>query len=385
MGKICTALLLSGCLLPGCKSTNVAAEKAQDSTLPEQLRIAPEFLDSGQIQVAQVSESAETQTVRTSGKVGFDEEHLSDVASPLVGRVIEIRAQPGEHVAAGQTLAVIDSADLGAASSEFIKARADLLLAERSQKLARELLAAKAMANKDSQKAEDDLVKAKADLRRTRERLTSLGVPEADLDQDLDALHVRSQFVLTAPIAGTVIERDLTLGQMVGGDNGQKLFVVADLETLWVTADIYEKDLSLIQRGEAVTVQTAAWPQDQFDGRIDYVSDTVDPTSRTIKVRVAVDNRRRLLKPEMFVTATVQTASTVRLLTIPMAAVHGEAAGQAYVFVALEGNRFVRRPVTLGQKVDDHVVVSAGLAAQDAVVTTGSILLKAEAERQANS
>ncbi len=210
-------------------------------------------------------------------------------------------------------------------------------------------------------------------------------MPAAELDAQLDSLHVRSQFNLAAPIDGTVIERNLTLGQMVGGDTAQRLFVIADLTTLWVTADIYEKDLPLIHPGEEVAVQAGAWPDQQFNGHINYVGDTVDPNSRTVKVRVAVDNHQLLLKPEMFVTATVHTPTSATVLTVPLAAVHGEGSGQSYVFVALEDNRFVRRPVSLGTKVNDRVAITDGLSAQDRVVTSGSILLKAEADRRANS
>ena len=371
--------------LAACRGSDAETKQAALEPPSGTVELSEEFLRSGQVQIEPVLAAAEEVVVRTSGKVGFNEEHLSYVASPLAGRVVSIAAHPGEHVDAGQTLAVIDSPDLGAASSEFIKARADLLLAERNHKLAQDLLAAKAMANKDAQKAEDEYVKAKADLRRTRERLLSLGVPEEQINGPMDALHVRSQFNLTTPIAGTVVERTLTLGQIVGGDQPQRLFIISDLTTLWVTADIYEKDLPLIKPGEEVTVHAAAWPDDAFHGRIDYVGDTVDPNSRTIKVRLDVDNGQMRLKPEMFVTATVHTSGTASVLSVPMAAVHGEGSGQPYVFLGNDGNRFVRRAVTLGAKVNDRIAILDGLSPQDQVVTAGSILLKAEADRQTTS
>jgi membrane fusion protein, heavy metal efflux system len=376
-------LLLGSLVLAGCEGRDVEARKVRNTDPPE-VRLRPELLASGQVQVEPVTATSETTTIRTSGKVGFNEERLSYVSSPLVGRVVDIRARPGDRVAAGQTLAVIDSSDLGTAWSEFIKARADLILAERGHKLAQELWAAKAMAAKDFQKAEDEFVKAKTDLRRTRERLLSLGVPEAELDAPLDALHVRSQLNLIAPINGTVIERTLTLGQMLGGDPPPRLFVIADLTTLWVAADIYEKDLPLIRPDEEVRVQAAAWPDEQFNGRIDYVGDTVDATSRTIKVRATVDNQQLKLKPEMFVTATVYTTGSTAMLSVPLVAVHGEGTGQSYVFSVLDDDRVVRRPVTLGAKWDGRVAITAGLSPQDRVVTSGSILLKAEADRQAD-
>ncbi|HVN85048.1 MAG TPA: efflux RND transporter periplasmic adaptor subunit [Candidatus Binatia bacterium] len=367
----------------GCQDRNVEAKKAGEAN-PSEVRLSPELLAGGQIKVEPVLATVEPIVVRTSGKGGFNEDRLSYVSSPLVGRVVEVRARAGDHVETGQLLAVIDSPELGAASSEFVKARADLLLAERSYQLAKELSAAKAMAKKDYQKAEDEFVKATADLRRTRERLVSLGVPEADLDRSLDALHVRSQFNLTAPIAGTVIERTMTLGQNVGAEAGQRLFVIADLSTIWVTADIYEKDLSLIARGEDVVVQTPAWANEEFKGKIEYISNTVDANTRTVKVRCAVDNRELKLKPDMFVTATVVTQASTTTLSVPLAAVHGEGLGQSYVFVAVADDRFAPRPIKLGDKFDGRAAVVSGLTTQDRVVSEGSILLKAEAARQSN-
>lgn len=371
-------------LLAGCEKANVEA-KTPGAAATGEIRLSPELLASGQLKVEPVTATVEPIVIRTSGKGGFNEERLSYVSSPLAGRVVEIRARPGDRVEAGQILAIIDSPELGAASSEFIKARADLILAERSYQLAKELSAAKAMAKKDYQKAEDEYVKAKADLRRTRERLVSLGMPSQELDGPLDALHVRSQLNLTAPITGTVIERTLTLGQNVGGEAGQRLYVIADLSTIWVTADIYEKDLSLIRPGEEVAVQTPAWAGDTFKGRIEHVSDTVDPNTRTIKVRLAVGNHELKLKPDMFVTALVQTQGTATVLSVPLAAIHGEGLGQPYVFVALDDQRFALRPVKLGDKFDGRAAIADGLTADDRVVTAGSILLKAEAARPASS
>jgi cobalt-zinc-cadmium efflux system membrane fusion protein len=381
---ILATLALFGCQGSGAEAKRTAEPLRNEPTHTD-LQLSAELISSGQVRIQPVIATTEQIRVRTSGKAGFNEERLSYLSSPLAGRVVEIRARPGERVDVGQTLAVIDSPDLGAASSEFIKARADMILAERSFTLAQELAAAKAMARKDFQKAEDESVKAKADLRRTRERLISLGMPSAELDGELDTLHVRSQLALKAPISGTLIERNLTLGQMVGGDATQRLFVIADLTTLWVTADIYEKDLALIRPGEEVSVEASAWPGQMFHGRLNYVGDTVDPNTRTVKVRLAVDNTDLHLKPEMFVTATVLSEGTTTVLSVPLAAVHGEGLSQPYVFVALGDTRFAPRPVTLGDKLNDRVVIASGLSNTEQVVTEGSILLKAEAARLANS
>src|SRR5262249_37316965 len=153
--------------------------------------------------------------------------------------------------------------------------------------------------------ASNDLTKANADLRRTRERLLSLGIAEAELDVPQGELHVHSRWNLTSPIAGTVVDRSLTLGQIVGADAAQKPFVVADLRELWVTADVYEKDLRYVRPGDPVRVEAAPWPDRAFDGSIEYVGSTVDSATHTVKVRASVENGDLLLKPEMFVSATI--------------------------------------------------------------------------------
>ena len=384
MRTLLGGLIALSLVVSGCEKAKVEARKPPDVSAGE-VRLSPELLAGGQVTVEPIVATREPIVVRTSGKGGFNEDRLSYVSSPLAGRVVAIHAHPGDRIEAGQVLAVIDSPELGAASSEFIKARADLTLAERGFELAKELSAAKAMAKKDYQKAEGEYVKAAADLRRTRERLVSLGVSQSELEGPLDALHVRSQLNLTAPIAGTVIERTLTLGQNVGGEPGQRLYVIADLHTIWVTADIYEKDLSLIHAGEEVAVQTPAWAGETFKGRIEYVSDTVDANTRTIKVRLAVDNHELKLKPDMFVTASVQTEGSTTVLSVPLAAIHGEGLGQPYVFVALDDQRFAPRPVKLGDKFDGRAAIVEGLTARDRIVTAGSILLKAEAARQSST
>ncbi len=381
--RLLVIVFLMPAVLIGCQDAGARA-KTTGAPDPSDVRLSSDLLSSGQVRIEPVAASVEPIIIRTSGKATFNEEHLSYISSPLVGRVTSLRVRPGERVAAGQTLAVIDSADLGSAFSEYIKGCADLVLAERNHRLARELLSAKAMARKEVQKAEDEFVKAKADRRRTRERLVSLGVEESELDQPLDTLHVRSQFNLSSPIGGTVVERTVTLGQIVGGDTAARLFVIADLGTLWVTADVYEKDLSLVRPGDEVRIRAAAWPDEEFIGHINYIGDVVDPSSRTVKVRATVENPQQHLKPEMFVTATVYTAANATVTTVPLAAVHGEGTGQPYVFTVTDGNRLLRRQVTLGNKSDDHVAVTAGLSTTDRVVTEGSILLKAEAERQAD-
>ena len=178
------------------------------------------------------------------GKVAYGEDRYSKISSPLLGRVVEVRAKLGDRVEAGATLLVIDSSDITAAYSEFVKEASELEYSTRAQELAKELYATKALALKDLKQAENDLIKARAEFRRAKERLLSLRIPAAELEKPLAQQRITSRFEMKSPLTGTVVERAVTPGQSVGGDVGQVLFTVADLDRLQVVADVYERDLA---------------------------------------------------------------------------------------------------------------------------------------------
>ena len=315
--------------------------------------------------------------LETSGKVQFDEEHLVRVHAPVTGRVLEVLARPGEVVEPGNRLLVIDSPDLGAAKTDYLKSLADVERAEKALRLARELYDVKAIPQKDIREAENDQRKAVAERERTASRLRTLGIADAQFKELAERLDIGTRADVVAPRSGVIVERNVSPGQVVAygaSDSPLNLFVIADLGRMWVLADVYEPDIPKIRLGQPVTVMPPCCPADRYRGSVTYISDAVDKESRTVKVRAVVPNRGRTLKAEMFVRVTIDTGATTAL-TLPQSAVHREG-GTAFVLVERGRDSYERQPVKIGVELDGAVEVLGGVGPNDRVVSSGGILLK---------
>jgi RND family efflux transporter MFP subunit len=185
--------------------------------------------------------------------------------------------------------------------------------------------------------------------------------------------------VVRAPRAGVLVERNVAPGQVVAygqSDTPVNLFVIADLSTMWVVADVYEPDVPRLRRGQPMLVTLRCCPGEHYDGAVSYISDAVDKDTRTVKVRSVVRNQERTLKAEMFVNVRL-TTGTVRALTLPQDAIHRDG-GATFVLLATGPETRERRKVRLGAELGDRVEILEGVTAQDRVVGSGSIMLKAK-------
>ena len=292
------------------------------------------------------------QDLSLSGKIAYGEDRYSKISSPLQGRVVEVRAHLGDRVKAGAILLVVDSPDIAQAYSEYVKEDSDLQYATRSHELAKDLYSNKALPLKDLKQAENELVKARAEFRRAKERLLSLRVPAEELNKPLDKQQITSRFEMKSPLTGIVVERMVTPGQSIGGDANQVLFTVADLDMLQVVADVYERDLAV-------------------------VGDVVDPASRTIKLRAWVNNQDHRLKPEMFARLHIQVGDATKILVVPKEAVL-ESDGKQFVFVVEEPNHYVRHEVKVSNFTPDQMRELEGLTPGQRIVTKGAVLIKGQ-------
>ena len=347
-------------------------EPAQKNAVP-QARVEGQavIFPAGSPQTAAlVSEKIEPRreaVLRFNGRLVWDEDRTVRVFSPLGGRVQSISVRLGQAVRAGQTLALIEAPDLGAAQSDARKAEQDDLLAQKNLARVSELLEAGVAPAKDQQVAQAEAARAAAERARTRARLKLYGNVAGAVDQ---------RFALSVPIAGVVVERNVNPGQELRADaQGDKgLFVITDPTRLWFVLDVSEADIGAVKPGAEVQIGATMLGEDTITGKIANVADFVDPQSRTVKVRGSIENPRRRVKAEMFVTAALKVPSA-RGFIVPAKAVYlrGE---QNYVFVDAGDGRYVRKPVRLGPTTNGHQVVLEGLAADEKVVVDGSLLLE---------
>jgi len=329
------------------------------------------------ITVAPIAEREMTSALSLAGKVQFDEDRVARVLAPLAGQIVGLRVKVGDRVQAGETLCGISSREAAAAVGEYLESRADLDLAEKQTAVTRDLFEHEAASRIALQQAENELGKAQARVARTSEGLRVLGlVAEKDLKR------FNGRMPITSPIAGVIVERKVTEGQFVQTDP-TPIVTVASLDTVWVLGDLFERDLRLVARGQPAAITTAAYPGETFRGRVDYISDLIDPSTRTAKVRVTVANPGSRLKPELFTSISLHVADHARAVTVPAAAVFAED-GRSYVYVEVAPARFARRAVEVAQDEGIDRRVLGGLQAGDRVVVGGVLLLRQEEQQRAS-
>ena len=364
-------------LLCACSQTQEPPSSSAPAS-SEQGAAKPASQFAGQIETAVVDFKPIQPELVLVGKVAYGEDRYSKISSPLQGRVVEVRAKLGDRVEAGATLLVIDSSDITAAYSEFVKEASELEYSTRAQELAKELYATKALALKDLKQTENDLIKARAEFRRAKERLLSLRIPASELEKPLAQQRITSRFEMKSPLTGTVVERAVTPGQSVGGDAGLVLFTVADLDRLQVVADVYERDLALVKVSQVGRINVEAYPGTDFASVVASIGDVVDPTTRTIKVRAWVDNRDQRLKPEMFARLRLDIGDATPFLTIPKEAVV-EIDGKYFVYLVEGPDHYVKREVVVSNVSSGQVRILDGLTAGQRIVIKGAVLVKGQA------
>jgi cobalt-zinc-cadmium efflux system membrane fusion protein len=305
--------------------------------------------------------------LRLAGRLVWDEERTVRLFPPFAGRVTRILVKPGDAVAAGEPLALLSSPDFGQAQAEARRAQSDFSLAQKNLERARDLHAAGVTSRKDLNAAEADYARAEAELARATSRIRLYGGSGDAVDQN---------FALRSPIAGTVVERNINPGQELRPDvaaGAPAMFVVTDPSRLWVQLDASERDLPRLRSGLHAVLRTSAWPEEAFRATLTTISDFIDPTTRTIKVRGTVDNRGRKLKGEMFVTAEVEGTPRPRLQVSEKAIVQAD--GKNYVFVEEAPGRFARTEVEVDGVRDGAAGIVSGVSQGQKVVVEGNLFL----------
>jgi membrane fusion protein, heavy metal efflux system len=310
-----------------------------------------------------------------NGRLAWNDDLTVRVYSPVAGRVHDVPVNVGEHVTGGQPLAVISSPDFGQAQADARAADGQMQLAERTLARARDLYEHGAGARKDVEAAEADYARARAEQQRTQAHLRLFGAHGSSVDQMLS---------LRSPIAGMVAERAVSPGQEVRPDQIlaseaqllRPLFVVTDPAHLWLWLDVAEVDLADLRPGQTISLRVRAYPGRRFDGVIDLVGASLDPATRTVRVRGSVANPESLLKAEMYVTADVTDGEgTPTGVELPSKALFldGE---RRFVFVEEAPGRFRRQPVTVGPERGGRSAVLEGIEPGQRVVTEGNLLLQ---------
>lgn len=358
--------LLLGCSRDKDKDKDDDAPPAAAPSASSPLALTAQEQQAAGIQVQAISLVDLPATATLSGSLAPAQERIAAVAPRLPGRVLAAAVPLGAAVRAGDVLATLESVELAEAQSTYRQAGSEARVAEATLERAQKLAAEEVIALKDLQRARADMERARAALRAAADKLRLYGVTPSAGDAPNDAV-----YPLRSPLTGTLIEKHAVPGTLAGVD---ALFTVADLSTLWLLADVYEKDLAHLQTGGNAIVSVEAFPQRQFAGKLTYIAPTMDPATRTIKARIEVPNPKGDLKAGMLATARVTSTATARALVLPAAATT-LLDGKASVFVA-SGNAFEPRTIEASPLADGRVEVRAGLKPGDRIAISGAYALK---------
>ncbi len=367
------ALALALAAGASCHASRAASEVLTTKAPPGEVWLSPGQVRDAKVDVATVGQQDVEDTIVTSGTVSLDDQRTGHVFSPVTGRVVKITAELGQRVKKGDPLAVLESPDIGSAVSDVHKAMADQIAAQHDLQRKKELFAQNAASEADVEAAEDTYRTARAELERARQKQYLLRAGGFDT--------VTQTYTLSSPIDGEVLVRNINPGIEVqgqySGGSAPELFTIGQVDEVWVLGDLYEIDMARVRVGASAQVSVVAYPDKVMSGKVDWVSGSLDPSTRTAKVRCTFDNPDKVLRPMMYATVKIAVAERTAL-AIPRAALLrlGE---YNVVFVQLDDSegrvRFERLPVDVSEGDGPWLEVRHGLEAGQKIVVSGAAFL----------
>ena len=320
------------------------------------------------LQVATVSVQTVQNEVAVPAKVQADPDRVVHVYPPVSGRLVSLKIRPGDAVRQGQVIAILQSSDAAGARSDYQKAKIEAARSSQAEKRAALLLQHEVVSQKDYEDAKAQAETAQTDLARAEQRLRMLGLSSTSNSDEV---------AVKAPRSGIVLEIGAATGELSKSlDNASSIATIADLSSVWVVGDLYEKDLSPARRGSPAKITLAALPDKSWSGTISNISDVLDPNTRTLKARVVLPNPQHMLKPEMFATMHL-LGHKQELMTVPTTAVLHEGS-DTFVMVKKSDGSYEKRNVTIANTTSDKTEIASGLRPGEMIVISGAELLRGE-------
>lgn len=347
------------------------------------------ILDAAAIRTGKPRSVAFRTHVTVTGMLEFVPNRVAKVGPIIEGRIVQIRVDPGQRVTPGAILATVDSVEVGRARADYLTSQVKVEFAARERERQRRLADGGLTTGQSVLAAETQTDLALLEKRAAAERLSAVGVRAEDLNAATEGRASRPSTgtALKTPLGGLVLDVNARIGQAVSA--ADTLFVVGEIDKVWLVVDVYERDLSRVHVGDEARARVVAYPEREFRGTVDYVAGTVDPVRRAVSARVVLDNPDGLLRPGMSATAHVFGSGTLpggdggaapMMIVVPKEAVQ-TIDGQPFVFLDKGGGKFDLRPVVRGGEVDGDVEIKRGLAADESIAIEGTFVLKSEALR----
>lgn len=348
-------LFLSGLIfLQSCADKDKKPEADKGYVIPDTVLRA--------LEIDTVGISQLVNAVTLTGKVGTNDDNVVPVNSLVSGVVSDIKVLLGDYVTAGQTLAVVRSQEMAQYSSDLLNAQTNLSIAQKNLEKTIDMYHSGLASVPDSLAAAVQLQQAKAELDRINRVLK------------INGGNTEGEFVVRAPISGFIVQKSATNNMTIRNDNSTSLFTISDLKNVWIQANVYESNISLIHQGENVDVTTIAYPGKIFKGKIDKVMNILDPASKVMKVRVVLPNPGYLLKPEMYASITVTEKENKQALSVPSTAVIFDHS-QNFVLLYHSKSDVKITPVQVISAVGNVTYIATGVSKGDKVVSSQALLI----------
>lgn len=296
------------------------------------------------------------------GKVEADNNKMAHVYPVTGGIVTEVKVELGDYVEEGQLLAVIKSSEVADFQRQLLNAKADMALAEKNLQVAKDLYAGKLNTEKEVTASEKELDKARAELKR--------------INEVYEIYHLKqgSEYRITAPITGFVINKDITLNEEIRSDRTSEIFVIAQIKEVWVIANVAESNISKVALGYDAEVQTLSYPDRIFKGKVDKIFNVIDPSTKAMRILVKIANPDLLLKPEMNATINLKFSENRELIGVPSSAVIFDKS-KNWVMVFKSRNNIETRMVEVYHKLGDITYIQSGLQEYETVISRNGLLI----------
>lgn len=360
---------------------SAAAAPTADAQQPTRVRDNGVDLSDTQlaaVKVATVGERDFPSDKQAVGSIDFNEDMAVQVFTPYAGRIIALFAEVGNDVKKGQTLFTIDSPDLLQAESTLIAAAGVQDLDTKNLQRLRDLYTSRAVSEHDVEQAASDQQTAEGNLRAARDSVRLFGKTEADIDSIVAKRSADSTLVVASPIDGRITARNAAPGLFVQPGNAPAPYTVADINTMWMVANVAEDDSPAFQVGQQVQVKIDAFPGRVFEGRITTIGATVDPNTRRVLVRSQVEDPKHELRAGMFANFVISVGAPTRSPAIPVDGVVREGDGTMTAWVTADRRRFTQRIVTIGREHDGYRQILSGVRVGELAATEGAIFLSNE-------
>jgi cobalt-zinc-cadmium efflux system membrane fusion protein len=362
--------------LTACKGSDDTQQSKKPEIDPYLVELSADL--QKKVTLMKVGQADIREVLRIPGSIQVDEQRMAKIGAPVTGRITDIDAVLGQHVTQGQALATLNSTELAQNQLVYIKALQQIDLQSKAVERARILLEADVISKAEVQRRESELSAAKADLNAAADQLQVLGMTSQGIAKLSKNSQMHSFSTVTARISGTVISRKINLGQVV--QPADELFIVADLSKVYAVAEVPERQIDLIEKGQEVDILIPSINEKPIKGKLVYVSDIVNPETRTVMVRSELSNVNREIKPDMLVSMLVQSKPIAKL-SVPVRSIVRQN-DKNYVFVQISANKYRLREVDVGDEFNAMRPIISGVEEGETIVTDGAFHLNNERKRK---